>query len=97
MPDRPTFNGSLISMPSRPGDPHVIHLESPLIKLVDEAVKCAMEGTEDIKRFIVVPEPPKPPKPMASVDQGVALGTWVVTDDVCSIVSITRKTQGPAV
>ena len=60
MPDRQTFDGRLVSLPSQPGAAHVIHLESTLVKMVDEAVKCAMEGTEDLERFVVTPQPPKP-------------------------------------
>ena len=57
MPDRQTFDGHLTSFAAKTGEPHVIHLESTLIKMVDEAVKCAMEGTEDIERFVVTPQP----------------------------------------
>ena len=60
MPDRQTFDGRLVSLPSQPGAAHVIHLESTMVKMVDEAVKCAMEGTEDLERFVVTPQPPKP-------------------------------------
>ena len=61
MPDRQTFDGRLIAVPAKPGDPHVIELESTLIKMVDEAVQAAMEGMSDVEQFVVLPQPRDPP------------------------------------
>ena len=62
MPDRQTFDGHLVELAAHPGDPHLLQLESTMIRRVNEAVKSAMEGNDDIERFIVVPEP-APAKP----------------------------------
>ena len=57
-PKRQTFEGRVIQAPSKSGDPHVIQLQSDLVKAVDEAVKSAMQGSDDLEHFVVRPPDP---------------------------------------
>ena len=67
MPDRQTFQGRLIQSPAKSGDPHVIELQSTMVKAVDEAVKSAMEGSDDLQRFVVASPAPVAEKPVRGI------------------------------